>query len=137
MTFQGIVRWRDADIAWYAADRPSDAQWVCRTVAGLTIRSLRENSHSEAFASGGFDHDLTDVRTHPTAPCAGPVGHIMGLRERRRGGGKVRASGPAGLPSSRRYVLHEGLGRAARSLSRLRPAAGIPPTAHACPGTDV
>jgi RimJ/RimL family protein N-acetyltransferase len=26
MTFQGIVRWRDADIAWYAADRPSDAQ---------------------------------------------------------------------------------------------------------------
>jgi RimJ/RimL family protein N-acetyltransferase len=26
MTYQGIIRWRDADIAWYAADRPSDAR---------------------------------------------------------------------------------------------------------------
>jgi RimJ/RimL family protein N-acetyltransferase len=26
MTFQGNIRWRDADIAWHAADRPSDAR---------------------------------------------------------------------------------------------------------------
>lgn len=27
MTFQGIIRRRGADIAWYAADRPSVANW--------------------------------------------------------------------------------------------------------------